>query len=80
MWFVYIIESIPTGRRYIGYTADWKKRLDYHNNGANSSTQPYRPYKLAYLEELSTKHDALVRERQLKSYKGGDSLKKLLKS
>ena len=79
-YFVYIIESIKHKRRYIGSTSDPEKRLNYHNKGANRSTRPYRPYKSVYLEKLNSKIEALKREKQLKSYKGGEALKKLILS
>ena len=80
MLYIYILESILTGKHYIGYTSDWRTRLDYHNRGANRSTRPYKPYKVVYLEQFDTKRDALVRERQLKSYKGGEAFKQLITS
>lgn len=45
---------------------------------AVSRTKPYRPYKLVYLEKFNMKSEALRREKQLKSYKGGGALKKLI--
>lgn len=78
--YVYIIESQINGRKYIGSTADFTKRLEYHNRGSNKSTKPHRPYMLIYLEKCSNKTEALKRERQLKAFKGGNALKKLISS
>ena len=78
MYHVYILESLNHKRRYIGSTQDIQKRLQYHNRGSNKSTKPYRPYKLVYTETFETKREALIKERQLKAYKGGNELKKLI--
>lgn len=66
MHFVYILESIPTGRWYVGSTENVEKRLVEHNRGATSSTKPYRPYRIVYTETYPTKTNALQRERQIK--------------
>ncbi len=63
---------------YIGVTSDIIKRLEYHNSGANRSTKNKGPWVLIYQEEYADKSDAWKRERQIKSYKGGNAFKKLL--
>lgn len=80
MWYVYIIQSIRFSRRYIGITSNYRNRINHHNRGSVPSTKPYRPYELLYLEAYVNKQVACKREKQLKSYKGGDVLKQLLKS
>ena len=37
------------------------------------------PWKIAYTESFKTKKEAWLRERQIKSYKGGVAFKNLLK-
>jgi len=76
--FVYIIQSLKDCKYYIGYTTDVKKRLTYHNLGINVSTKYRKPFKLVHYEEFGDKKSALKRERQIKSYKGGEAFKKLL--
>ncbi|BCX15014.1 MAG: hypothetical protein KatS3mg088_697 [Patescibacteria group bacterium] len=78
-FWVYILESLKNGRRYIGTSSNPKKRLEQHNLGKTRSTKPYIPYKIIHLEKFETKKQALIRERKLKSYKGGEALKKLIK-
>lgn len=78
MYYVYILQSIKCKRRYIGSTQDIKNRLEHHNRGSNKSTKPYKPYALVYSQAFETKREALIKERQLKSYKGGNELKKLI--
>lgn len=78
MCYVYIIRSIRYGKYYIGSTRDIKKRLIHHNQDSNQSTKKYRPYKLLYFEKYDTNKQALIRERKIKSYKGGKAFKLLI--
>ncbi len=78
MYFVYIIESIVSNRKYIGVTSDLDKRLRYHNSGANRSTRKKGPWKLIHSEEFTSKETAWLREKKIKSYKGGVAFKKLI--
>jgi putative endonuclease len=75
MTYLYILESIGTGRFYIGVTDDLASRLKAHNNGYNKSTKAYRPYRLLFSMEFETKSGAMERERKLKNLK---SRKKVL--
>lgn len=78
MYFVYILKSQKFGRHYIGYTNNVQDRIKHHNSGANKSTRPYIPWELIHHEEFITKQDAWLREKQIKSYKGGVAFKKLI--
>jgi len=78
MYTAYIIKSEQTGKHYIGSTSDVEKRLCQHNNGANRSTKGKEPWKLVYKEVFKDKKLAWARERQIKSYKGGEAFKKLI--
>lgn len=77
-YFVYILKSKSQDWYYIGYTKDLKDRLKRHNGGREKATQHRKPYKVVYLEEFETKTDAMRREKEIKSYKGGNAFKKLL--
>jgi putative endonuclease len=47
MYYVYLLYSISNpSQRYIGFTADLKKRFISHNEGASVHTAKYRPWKL----------------------------------
>lgn len=80
MFYVYIIQSTIKNYRYIGHTSDINKRLKQHNSGHTRSTKLNKPYKLIYLERHNSKKEAYKKEMQLKSYKGGNALNKLIKS
>ena len=79
MYIVYIIKSLVTKRYYIGYTSDLVRRLKYHNTGKNKSTKSHIPWKVIYIESFDLKKDAWIREKQIKSYKGGEAFKKLIR-
>ena len=67
MFFVYIIESVSSKRYYVGQTENLEKRLNSHNLGRNLSTKPYTPWKLKWWKEFSTRSEAVMMERRLKS-------------
>ena len=79
MYQVYIIRSIKFGRYYVGSAANAKMRLDLeHNKGKVKSTKAYLPWELIHTEEFTTRAEAVRRERQIKSYKGGEAFKRLI--
>jgi len=59
-------------------TVDINRRLSDHNRGANRSTKGKGPWTLIYKEAYPDKKTAWCRERQIKSYKGGNAFKKLI--
>jgi len=77
IYTVYIIKS-KESKYYTGMTSDVKKRLEYHNSGKNRSTKNKGPWQLIYEEVFDNKKSAWLRERQIKSYKGGEAFKKLI--
>jgi len=78
MYIVYILKSDITNKYYIGFTSNIKNRLQNHNSGGTKSTKNGKPWKLIYQEEYNTKENAWKREQQLKKYKSGLALRKLL--
>lgn len=77
MFYVYILKSEKDRRYYIGCTGNIVVRVTWHNDGKNKSTVHRRPLKLVYYESYASKKEALKRERQIKSYKGGNEFIKL---
>lgn len=53
---------------YTGYTTDLGRRIKAHNTGRAGAkyTRSRRPVELVYYEKFATRHDALVREAQIK--------------
>jgi putative endonuclease len=80
MFYVYILQSLKNKSLYIGYTANFKKRIQEHNSGKSLATKPFKPYKLIFYEAFLNKLDAKNREKYLKSGWGWRSIKKLLKN
>ena len=66
MYFVYILESISTGRWYIGSTQNLDSRLVMHNTGRVRSSKPYLLYKMVYTEMCETRGEAMQREQAIK--------------
>ena len=66
MFFVYVIESLSDGSRYIGYSKDPQKRLAEHNRGKTKSMKSKIPYRVVNIESFDSKTDARKREIQLK--------------
>ena len=78
MFYAYILINAK-GRYYIGQTSDLNRRLFQHNNYKFSYTKKGRPWRLLYSESFNTRREAVIRERQIKSYKSGSAFKKLIK-
>jgi len=71
MFYVYILRSLKDGSFYIGHTSDLANRVARHNAGYNRFTRSHRPFELIYSESYNTRSEAIAREKQFKSYKGG---------
>ena len=71
MFSVYALYSKTFNKIYIGQTEDLARRLFEHNNGLLLGyTKKFKPWEVIYTEKCSTRREALVREKQLKSQKG----------
>ena len=71
MYYVYLLRSeSDSARRYVGFTEDLKRRLADHNAGKNTSTAPFRPWRLMAYHAFAEKERALAFERYLKSGSG----------
>ena len=67
-YYVYIIQSELDQSYYKGFSENPLNRLAAHNNGESTYTSIKIPWTLVYVEELTTKREALIRERALKKY------------
>lgn len=60
-------------------TSDLITRFHFHNQKSTKGyTIRYRPWIVIYVEFFKTKKDALAREKELKSGKGRDWIKKYI--
>ncbi|MCH8342718.1 MAG: GIY-YIG nuclease family protein [Planctomycetes bacterium] len=70
-FFVYVLISETTGRRYVGHTENLQRRLAEHNdsqhNPAKYTTKHPGPWRLIYQEAHNSRAEAMARERWLKS-------------
>ena len=85
MYYVYVLQSQSTGKIYIGHTKDYKKRLERHNEELPLSKKGYTyknkgPWKLVYKEVFKTREEAKKREKQLKTYRGREYIKKVVQN
>jgi len=80
IYFVYIIRSTSNPDQvYVGFTENVEARLKKHNEGGNTSTAPYRPWKPIFYCAFEDKGRALAFETYLKSHSGkAFSAKRLL--
>jgi putative endonuclease len=79
LYTVYILKSEKDDKHYIGYTSNLERRLIEHNSGKEKATKARKPFKLVYKEEFADIKDAARKEMFLKSGKGRDYIKNILK-
>ena len=68
-FYVYILKSKKDNSYYKGFTEDYIKRFNDHNNALSTYTSSKCPWELLYVEVHPTKKEALIRERKLKKCK-----------
>jgi putative endonuclease len=67
MWKIYIL-LCDNDYFYIGITSDLSHRLMQHQNKLTKSTSRFTNFKLVFQESFDNKHDAAIREKQLKGW------------
>lgn len=77
-YFVYVLQN-DGGKLYIGQTSDVDRRLIEHNELGNGYTSKFRPWKLVHLEKFSSRKEAIVKERYLKTGIGREWIKNNIK-
>ena len=77
MFTVYVLRS-KEGKQYIGHTNNIERRLREHQNQVSVWSRKYKGWELVYQEEYATRSEAMRREKCLKSFKGGNGLKKVV--
>ena len=74
MFYVYVLRSSKTGRRYVGSCQDIEERLGRHNAGHSKATRHGIPWVLVHFEAFATRAEAVRRERYFKTGKGREEL------
>lgn len=80
MYYVYLLHSKSQDKIYKGSTDNLKDRVTAHNKGKVKSTKSGVPWCLVYYEAFISKTDARREELFLKTGKGRERIKYLLKS
>lgn len=79
MFTVYAVYNSKHNKIYIGQTIDIIERIKLHNDHSFKLSYTSRfdgEWKLIYSEEIVSRNQALIREKQLKSYRGREFIKK----
>jgi putative endonuclease len=79
MFTVYVLQSLASGKVYAGFPADLVQRVGQHNSGITESTKCRGPWCLVYREEYPNGAEAMRREKHLKSGRGREELRLILK-
>lgn len=76
---VYVLFSPSTGKTYTGMTSYLITRFQFHNSKSTKGfTLRFRPWTVIHVEFFEFKSEALKREKELKSGKGRDLIKKYI--
>ena len=67
--YLYILQSIPSGKFYVGVSDNPERRLIYHNSLEKGFTSRYRPWEIKFTKAYPTKFEAMNMERKIKSWK-----------
>jgi putative endonuclease len=66
LFYVYILLCVD-GSFYTGYTKNLAERTKQHENGKGAKyTKSHKPQKIAYVENLCSRSQAMRREREIK--------------
>ncbi len=80
MYTVYVLKSLKTGKRYIGYTNNFLRRFKEHNSSKKGFDYRHRPFEVIYRKSVSRKKEATRLERYYKGLKGNKEFIKILES
>jgi len=75
---VYVLYSLKDLQFYIGYTGNFKRRMEEHAEGRSQSTACRRPFVCLFVEYYLSKADALRREKYFKTAGGKRVLRLML--
>ena len=78
--YVYILQSLTTGRFYIGQCDHLIERFNEHRNGYSKATRHSGPWWMPYYESHRDRHTACLRERDLKRKKSAVYIRELIEA
>lgn len=74
MFYIYVLRSTKTGRRYVGSCENLDERLRRHNAGHSKATRNGIPWILVHSETFPNRAEAARKERYHKTGQGRDEL------
>ena len=77
-FFVYILQSLRDFSFYVGQCNDLDRSMSKHFDGLSKYTASKRPWRLVYFEMVSSRTDALKREKEIKSKKSRKYIEQLI--
>ena len=75
MYYVYVLRSEKSPKRYVGRSKHPDKRLIEHNEGRTRSNKYGIPWEIVYTEKYNSIEEAIQRERYFKTAAGRRFLK-----
>lgn len=78
MFYTYVLYSEKFDEIYVGQTNNISLRMEKHNKGMVPSTKRYMPWEIIYYEEFDTRAESMKREKEMKTHKGRDFIRKQL--
>jgi len=81
MFYVYAIYNLKHAKIYIGQTENISARMKAHRNKTFNNSYTARfdgEWELIYKETVATRHEALIREKQLKTFRGRQFIKRFI--
>ena len=66
MFYVYILQSISSGRYYTGSTGNLEDRMNRHQQDRSKSTRGKGPWQLVYSKAFLTRSEAVKQEYKIK--------------
>jgi putative endonuclease len=79
-FYVYVLQSLKDFSFYIGQCDDLDKRMSKHTDGFSKYTASKRPLRLVYFELITSRSEALRREKQIKKMKSKIYIENLIKN
>ena len=67
MYYTYVLFNGDDNQFYVGFTKNFKRRIEEHKNGKVKSTLFRQPLKLIYYEACIDEKDARKREKYFKT-------------
>ena len=77
-YFLYILKSKKYDKYYTGISQNPQGRLEYHNTLEKGFTSRYRPWKLMFVKEYSSKEEVRLIEKKIKDWKSKKMIEKIL--